>query len=101
LPGNSASIEGSVSRMNYISSEEKSVVHVDKMQVILAMETNVHLLCETFSEKFASNLGLFEKIIHQMNSMPSQGHPPQNNEGTVKIIISHMLHCYIWFQFKG
>jgi hypothetical protein len=95
LPGNSAYLERVFSSMNYISSEEKSRVHVDTIEAILAMETNVHLSCETFSEIFPSNPGLLEKIIHQKDTMASQG-PPQNNEGTVKVIMSHVLRHIIF-----
>jgi hypothetical protein len=56
LPGSNASIERMFSRMNYVWSEDKSRFHVDTIQAILAVKTNIYL-CEAFSQEPASNLG--------------------------------------------
>jgi hypothetical protein len=62
LPGSNASIERVFSRMNYVWSEEKSRFHVNTIQAILAVKTNIDLSCEAFSEKLASNPGVLKKI---------------------------------------
>jgi hypothetical protein len=88
LPGSNASIETVFSRMNYIWSE-KPRLHVDTIQAILAVKTNNDLSLEAFTEKLASNPGVLKKCTLQVNTMPSQGPPLLNNQGTVKTIMSY------------
>jgi hypothetical protein len=95
LPGSNASTERVFTCMNYIWPEEKSRFHVDTIQAIIAVKTNINLSCEAFSEKLASNPGVLKKIHSSDKFQPSQGPPIQSNQGTVEIIILYYIITFI------
>jgi hypothetical protein len=78
-----------LTRINYIRSEEKSRFHVDTIQAILAVKTNIDLSYEAIRKN--TWIKSWRKYILQINTMLSQRPPFQSNQGADNNCLTHYI----------